>query len=101
MDGAEDDDDAATAAAAAAADDVSSTDGVGVSEPLSGGIAASFWPSGGFQRDHFLASAESSRTSTISLTFRSQRLDRERKVDRNGNGLTQRPLPRIGVVSQF
>jgi hypothetical protein len=66
----EDDADAAAAAAAAAgagADGGSSMDGVGVPRPLSRGTAASFWPSGGFQRGHFFASAESSGTSTISL----------------------------------
>lgn len=92
-DGKEDDDaaDAADAAAAAAAGGGSSVDGVvGVREPRSCGTAAAsfwLWPSGGFQRGHFFASAESSGTSTISLSLRSQRLNRKKKWG-NRNGRT-------------
>jgi hypothetical protein len=98
-DGTEDDDDADTAAAAAGAGAGagSSVDGVGVPEPLSCGTAASIWPSGGFQRGHFFASAESSGTSTISLSLRSQRLkpERSKKVgNRNGTHTTSSPANR-------
>jgi hypothetical protein len=99
VDGTEDDDDAG-AVVAAAAGGGSAVDGVGVPEPLPRGTAASFWPSGGFQKGHFFASAESSGTSTISLSLRSQRLKQKEEVG-NRNGLTQHPLPQIGVVSQF
>lgn len=58
---------------AAAADGNSSVDdGAAMLRPLLD-VAPSSWPSGGFQRGHFLASFESSGTSTISLSLRSQR----------------------------
>jgi hypothetical protein len=40
------------------------------------GVVASSLQSGGFQRGHFFASAESSGTSTISLSLRSKTLIR-------------------------
>jgi hypothetical protein len=50
-------------------------DGFGVPESLIGVVASSL-QSGGFQRGHFLASTESSGTSTISLLLRSKTLIR-------------------------
>jgi hypothetical protein len=41
-------------------------------------VDSSVWPSGGFQRGHFFASAESSGTSNTSLSLRSDTLIRER-----------------------
>ena len=79
--------DAASAAAAATSGGVSSVDGVGMPEPLSCGTGSS-WPFGGFQRGHFLASAESSGTSTTSLSLRSQRLIQKAVKPRNGNAHT-------------
>ena len=99
VDGMEDDDDAD--AAAIAAGGTSSVDGAGVPEPLSCGTAASFWPSGGFQRGHFFASAESSGTSTISLSLRSQRLKTESKKERgnrNGTHTTSSPANRCCFI---
>jgi hypothetical protein len=91
-DGTEGDDDADSAAAAAGGG--SSVDGVGVPEPLSRGIAASFWPSGGFQRGHFFASAESSGTSTVSLSLRSQRLKQKEVGNRKRTHTTSSPANR-------
>jgi len=54
----------------------SAGDGVVVLE-LSSGVAAASEFSGGFQRGHFFASVESSGTSTISLSSRSQKLIRK------------------------
>jgi hypothetical protein len=72
-----DDDDAAAAAVAAGGySSVEVEGGVGLLELLLRGTASS-WPFGGFQRGHFLASVESSATSTISLSLRSQRLIRK------------------------
>ena len=72
--------------------------GVGLLELLLRGITSS-WPFGGFQRGHLLASAESSGTSTISLSLRSQRLTRK-SYSETGT-LTQHPLPQIGVASRL
>jgi hypothetical protein len=90
-DGTGDDDDADAAGGG------SSVGGVGVPEPLScGTAAASFWPSGGFQRGHCFASAESSGTSTISLSLRSQRLKQKEeeeavvKPERNSHDILSR-----------
>jgi hypothetical protein len=84
-------------AAAAAVGGGSSVDGVGVPDPLPCGTAASFWPSGGLQRGHFFASAESSGTSTISLSLRSQRLNGKKRRsggNRNGTHTTSSPANR-------
>jgi hypothetical protein len=83
--------------AAAAAGD-SSGGGVGLLKLLLRGTASS-WPFGGFQRGHLLASVESSGTSTISLSLRSQRLTRKSQPETGT--LTQHPLPRIGVASRL
>ena len=87
-------------ATAAAGGDSSVEVGGGVSllELLLPGTASS-WPFGGFQRGHLLASAESSGTSTISLSLRSQRLTR--KSYSETGALTQHPLPQIGVASRL
>jgi hypothetical protein len=57
---------------------------VGMPEPPSRGAASSAL-SGGFQRGHFLASAESSGTSTISLSLHSQRSIRKAVENRNAH----------------
>jgi hypothetical protein len=89
---------AAAAAAAAGDSSVEVVGGVGLLKLLLRGTASS-WPFGGFQRGHLLASVESSGTSTISLSLRSQRLTR--KSQSETGTLTQHPLPRIGVASRL
>jgi hypothetical protein len=81
----EDDDDAA-------ADGNSSVDGAAMPRRLLD-VAASSWPSGGFHRGHFLASFESSGTSTISLSLRSQR-SIGRPVENGGTHTTSSPANR-------